>query len=52
MLMICTPGGSEGFFRYAGRDRATPRPEGFQITREQLGEAAALYGSIIVGPPR
>jgi quercetin dioxygenase-like cupin family protein len=52
MLMICTPGGSEGFFRYAGRDRSTPRPEGFQITKQRLDEAAELFGSTIVGPPR
>jgi quercetin dioxygenase-like cupin family protein len=52
MLMICTPGGSEGFFRHAGRDRATPRPEGFQVTTQRLKEAADLYGSTIVGPPR
>src|SRR4030088_417805 len=27
LLMINTPAGIEGMFRYAGRDRATPRPE-------------------------
>ncbi len=52
MLMICTPGGSEGFFRRAGRDRATPRPEGFEITPQRLAEAAELFGSTILGPPR
>ena len=30
LLMINTPAGIEGMFRYAGRDRATPRPEGFK----------------------
>ncbi len=52
MLMICTPGGIEGFFRRAGRDRATPRPDGFEITPQLLAEAAGLSGSTILGPPR
>jgi len=52
MLMICTPGGIEGFFRRAGRDRATPRPDGFEITPQLLSEAAGLFGSTILGPPR
>ncbi|KIF75319.1 cupin [Streptomyces sp. 150FB] len=52
LLMICTPGGIEGMFRHAGRDLATPRPEGFEITKERMAEAADMYGQIIVGPPR
>jgi hypothetical protein len=52
MLMICTPGGIEGFFSRAGRDRATPRPEGFEITPQRLAAAAELFGSTILGPPR
>lgn len=52
LLMICTPAGIEGMFRHAGRDRAAPRPEGFQIDRALLAEAADAYGQIIVGPPR
>jgi quercetin dioxygenase-like cupin family protein len=52
MLMICTPAGCEGFFRYAGRDRATPRPDGFEITHQRLVEASEMFGSTIVGPPR
>jgi hypothetical protein len=52
MLMICTPAGSEGFFRQAGRDRAMPRPEAFTITPERLAEASELSGSVIIGPPR
>lgn len=51
MLMVCTPGGSEGFFLRAGRDLAEPRPPGFRITPERLAEAAALFGSTIIGPP-
>ncbi|MFC1407842.1 cupin domain-containing protein [Streptacidiphilus sp. N1-12] len=52
LLMICTPGGIEGMFRHAGRDLATPRPEGFEISRDRMAEAADLYGQVIVGPPR
>jgi len=52
LLMICTPGGIEGMFRHAGRDMASPRPEGFEISPDRLAEAADMYGHIIVGPPR
>ena len=52
MLMICTPAGIEDFFRRAGRDRAAPHPEGFEVAPERLAEASALSGSTIVGPPR
>jgi hypothetical protein len=50
--MINTPAGIEGMFRYAGRDRATPRPEGFEISPERMAEGADKFGQIIVGPPR
>jgi quercetin dioxygenase-like cupin family protein len=52
LLMITTPAGIEEMFRYAGRDVRTPRPDGFEISRERLAEAAELAGSVIVGPPR
>jgi quercetin dioxygenase-like cupin family protein len=52
LLMINTPAGIEGMFRYAGRDRATPRPEGFEISPESLVEGADKFGQIILGPPR
>ena len=52
LLMICTPGGIEGMFRHAGRDLTTPRPEGFEISRDLMAEAADMYGQVIVGPPR
>jgi len=52
MLMVCTPAGIEDFFRYVGRDRATPRPDGFEIATERLAAASKLFGSTIVGPPR
>ena len=52
LLMICTPAGIEGMFRQAGRDRSTPRPDGFTIGPDQLGEAAQHYGQVVVGPPR
>jgi mannose-6-phosphate isomerase-like protein (cupin superfamily) len=52
LLMICTPAGIEGMFRHAGRDRATPRPDGFEIRRERMAEAAEMFGNVVVGPPR
>lgn len=52
LLMICTPGGIEGMFRFAGRDRATPRPDGFEISRDRMAEASDMFGNVIVGPPR
>lgn len=52
LLLIATPGGLEEMFRHAGRDITTPRPDDFEITTEQLAEAAALRGNVIVGPPR
>jgi len=52
LLMICTPAGIEGMFRHAGRDRSTPRPDGFTIGPDLLGEAAQRYGQVVVGPPR
>lgn len=52
LLMIATPGGIEGMFRHAGRDLATPRPDGFEISKSLLAEAAELYGGVVLGPPR
>jgi quercetin dioxygenase-like cupin family protein len=52
LLMICTPGGIEGMFRHAGRDMATPRPDGFEISPALMAEAAEAFGQVIVGPPR
>jgi hypothetical protein len=39
-------------FRYSGRDRATPRPEGFEISPQSMAEGAEKFGQVIVGPPR
>jgi quercetin dioxygenase-like cupin family protein len=50
LLMINTPAGIEGMFRETGRDKSTPRPEGFEITPNP--EIADKYGNIVVGPPR
>ena len=50
LLMINTPAGIEGMFRETGRDKATPRPEGFQVTPNPA--ISNKYGNIIVGPPR
>ena len=52
LLMICTPAGIEGMFRHAGRDLSAPRPDGFEISREVMAEAADMYGQVILGPPR
>ena len=52
LLMINTPAGIEEMFRYAGRDRSTPRPDGFEIPIERLAEASEKFGNVIVGPPR
>jgi hypothetical protein len=52
LLMINTPAGIEGMFRYAGHDSATPRPEGFEISPSRLVEGANKFGQVILGPPR
>jgi len=52
LLMINTPAGIEGMFRYSGRDRSTSRPEGFEIEQERMAEGAKRYGQVILGPPR
>jgi quercetin dioxygenase-like cupin family protein len=52
LLMIATPGGLEGMFRMAGRDRSTPRPQNFQLSRELMAKAADEYGQVVLGPPR
>ncbi|MCV7228517.1 cupin domain-containing protein [Mycolicibacterium komossense] len=52
LLMINTPAGIEGMFRYSGRDRSTPRPDGFQISPERMAQGAKDYGQVILGPPR
>jgi quercetin dioxygenase-like cupin family protein len=51
LLTICTPSGSEGFFRAAGRDVRSPRPEDWAITPASLAAAAAAHGLQILGPP-
>ncbi|BBB00344.1 hypothetical protein RVR_7362 [Actinacidiphila reveromycinica] len=50
LLMINTPAGIEGMFRETGRDKATPRPPGFQVTPNP--DIADTYGNIVLGPPR
>ena len=52
LLMINTPAGIEGMFRFAGLDRATPRREGFEIPPQRMAEGADKFGQIILGPPR
>ncbi|GAA3220324.1 hypothetical protein [Nonomuraea helvata] len=36
----------------AGRDHATPRPDGVQIDPAVMAQAADAYGQVMVGPPR
>ena len=50
LLMINTPAGIEGMFRETGRDKATPRPDGYTVKPDPA--LADKYGNIIVGPPR
>jgi quercetin dioxygenase-like cupin family protein len=50
LLVINTPAGIEGMFRATGRDRSTPRPEGFEVKPDP--KISERYGNIIVGPPR
>ncbi len=50
--MINTPAGIESMFRHAGRDKALPRPDNFQIDPQRLAEGAEMSGNIILGPPR
>jgi hypothetical protein len=51
-LVLCTPAGhQETIFRTAGWDLAKPLPEGWQITQEQLRQAAEQGGSPVIGPP-
>jgi mannose-6-phosphate isomerase-like protein (cupin superfamily) len=52
LLMINTPAGIEGMFRYSGRDKSTPRPDGFQISPDRMAEGAKEYGQVVLGPPR
>lgn len=51
MLTLTTPGGLEGFFRGAGHDVATPKPQGWEISPATLAEALAVHGGKILGPP-
>ncbi len=49
LLMINTPGGIEGMFRETGRDRSTPRPEGFAVTPKPRSRRSTAASSC---PPR
>lgn len=52
LLMINTPAGIEGMFRYSGRDKSTPRPDDFEISPARMAEGADKFGQVILGPPR
>jgi quercetin dioxygenase-like cupin family protein len=51
MLAICTPAGTEEFFRAAGWDLSRPRPDGWEITPASMAAAAQATGQTILGPP-
>ena len=51
MLAVCTPAGTEDFFRAAGWDLSSPVPEGWEITPATLAAAAAATGQTVLGPP-
>ena len=50
-LILSTPAGQENFFRVAGWDMSQPAPDGWQISLDVLGQAAAHNGVTIIGPP-
>lgn len=50
-LILTTPSGQEDFFRAAGWDLSTPKPEAWVISMEVLRRAAAAHGTEIIGPP-
>src|SRR5258708_2393503 len=41
MLAVCTPAGTEKFFRAAGWDLSRPKPDGWQITPAGMAAGAA-----------
>ena len=51
MVAICTPAGTEEFFRAAGWDLSRPVPDGWEITPAIMAAAAAATGQTILGPP-
>jgi quercetin dioxygenase-like cupin family protein len=51
MLAICTPAGTEEFFRAAGWDLSRPKPDGWEITPASMAAAAGATGQTILGPP-
>ena len=52
LLTFCTPAGIENFFRGAGHDLSTPKPDDWQLTPATMAAAAAPLGLQIIGPPR
>lgn len=51
MLAVCTPAGTEDFFRAAGWDLSRPKPAGWEITPASMAAAAAATGQTILGRP-
>jgi hypothetical protein len=50
MLAVCSPAGTEKFFRAAGWDLSRPKPDGWQITPTAMAAAAAT-GQTVLRPP-
>ena len=51
ILAVCTPAGTEDFFRAAGWDLSRPKPAEWEITPASMAAAAAATGQRILGPP-
>ncbi|MCW2606705.1 MAG: hypothetical protein JWO60_1398 [Frankiales bacterium] len=51
VLTLATPAGLEGFFRQAGHDLSTPKPDDWTISPATMGPALAAHGGRIIGPP-
>lgn len=51
MLAVCNPSGAEEFFRAAGWDLSSPKPEGWTLSPDDLAAAAKATGQTILGPP-
>ena len=50
-LTVTTPGGSDAFFRQAGRDVSRARPAGWRVSFDALVRAAAATGQTILAAP-
>jgi hypothetical protein len=51
LLTLVTPGGLEGFFRMAGHDLSTPKPDGWAVTHDAINSALIAHGGRNIAPP-